>query len=121
MDGSGRQPFEWDPIPGGLPQNFLYELVFWEKADANPLRSARSPVGAGEATRVLVDLGAADGRLDHVVDPGQDTCWGVRLWNTSMNRPEQMLSDSCRLFTYTGTGGQGAGSETGGVPSGGRN
>lgn len=110
LDGSGRKVFRWTPLPN-LPETYLYELVFWRIGE-DGFEDGRSPVGASNDTSAMVDLGEVDSRFGSLVDPGTSTCWGVRLWDTNVDREVRMVSD-CRLFTYAGSGGGGDPSDPG--------
>ncbi|MCB0047777.1 MAG: protein phosphatase 2C domain-containing protein [Caldilineaceae bacterium] len=104
LDGNGRKTFSWTALPGGLPEGYAYELVFWRPGE-DGLVNGSSPVGSGPAPFVQVDMAAADNSLGTIVDPGNETCWGVRLWDTVQDRKVVMVSAGCRRFTYTGTSG----------------
>ncbi len=103
LDNNGRKRFAWTALAAGLPTDTGYELVFWRLGE-DPMTAGKSPVGAGEQIEVLVDISAADSVLGTTVEPGQATCWGVRLWDMANDRAATMLSDGCRLFVYQAGG-----------------
>ncbi|MCB9137916.1 MAG: protein phosphatase 2C domain-containing protein [Caldilineaceae bacterium] len=108
LDGNNRHTFSWTELPDGLPEGYAYELIFWRPGE-DAFMDGRSPVGSGIATTYDVDLAAADNNYSTgaIVDPGNETCWGVALWNTELNRRARVVSEDCRRFTYTRTGGGG--------------
>jgi serine/threonine protein phosphatase PrpC/outer membrane biosynthesis protein TonB len=114
LDGNRLIDFKWESS-GPLPEGFQYELIFW-KVGEDGETAGKSPVGAKPGLTAPVNLGSVDSTLDDIVDPGKQTRWGVRVWDTAQNKPGTLLS-GVRTFTFSGGGSSSGGSGGGNIPS----
>lgn len=71
----GRRTFRWTPT-FALGSQYLFELVFWEDGQ-NAMQHGHSPLGAGPATTVSVDLVKAAAGLG--LSENTTYTWGVLL------------------------------------------
>ncbi|MFN8487664.1 MAG: protein phosphatase 2C domain-containing protein [Caldilineaceae bacterium] len=80
---TGGQVFAWHANNFELGARYLFEMVFWEDGQ-DPLRDGRSPIGAGGASNVKVDLDKVAGAL--ALKSGEYYRWGVLLVDASNTR-----------------------------------
>lgn len=96
-----RVEFAWEATGAPLASDQCYELVFWDPAQS---RDKRSPIGAGRATKGLVNFhklsNSADPLLQALARSSQGFAWGVRF--VSCTSPETVLQDvnAIRHYTY---------------------
>ena len=96
-----RVEFAWEATGAALAPDHCYELVFWDPAKS---RDKRSPIGAGRATKGLVNFqklsDSPDPLLRALARTPQGFAWGVRF--VSCASPQTVLQDvnDVRYYTY---------------------
>lgn len=96
-----RVEFAWEVTGAALAPDHCYELVFWDPAKS---RDKRSPIGAGRATKGLVNFqklsNSPDPLLQALARTPQGFAWGVRF--VSCAAPKTILQDvnDVRHYTY---------------------
>ena len=93
----GVEVFTWVPN-FSLPQEYLYELVFWEPTE-DVIANGFSPVGAGAASSAKVDLDATSRSLPRF-QPGKTYLWGVLLVDAANPTQRIKLLNVPQLFVY---------------------
>jgi hypothetical protein len=91
--------FSWTPLREVLPEQYYYELVFWNQKQPE----YRSPPGAGPATFALVRLANIffnEPKFAGMLSDGPEFCWGVRAWDLVRNKESEMLTTGCRRLIY---------------------
>lgn len=96
-----RVEFVWEATGAALAPDHCYELVFWDPAKS---RDKRSPIGAGRASKGLVNFqklsDSPDPLLRALARAPQGFAWGVRF--VSCASPQTVLQDvnDVRHYTY---------------------
>lgn len=96
-----RVEFAWEATGATVAADHCYELVFW---DPTKSRDKRSPIGAGRATKGLVNFqklsDSPDPLLRTLARTPQGFAWGVRF--VSCASPQTVLQDvnDVRHYTY---------------------
>jgi hypothetical protein len=97
----GRLTFEWktDIV---LASNQAFEMILWQ-AGQDPMAHGFSPVGAGAASVVSVNLDKAAESLPHLLESGNVYQWGVLLVEVNPYRRLQYVGGG-HQFRFAGVG-----------------